>query len=233
MNCFAKLPAVVVASVVGAFACTSLGAVVPFTETFANDNANWGGGGNWQNFEPLAWNEGDGPGGANHVTATVDFGQFAEGAADVAFFRGQDNYGSSGGNFVGDWLAGGITDFSFWVRHDAAVELEYFVRFTPAGANFPSMNYRFSDTLVAGETWTKLTLDIDEDNPGWIVGGGPGTYNNVFTNLGKIQIGIDIDPLSAGDAIHNFDLAMVSTIPAPGALALLVLGALGTRRRRA
>ncbi len=213
--------------------------VAPYTEMFAADNANWGGsaGGDWTAFEPLAWSApGGGPvAGAGFVTYTRNFldvqpGQFPA----LTIFRGQDNYNSSGGAFLGNWNEAGITEFSFWVRHDAAENVLFSVRFTPAGGNGPSMNYEFVDDLVQSGVWTKLTLAIDPDTDGWVIGGGPGTYNMVFNNLGKIQIGINPDPLVGIDQDVNFDLSMVSiAVPAPGAIALLTMaGLVGTRRRR-
>lgn len=208
--------------------------VSPFTETFANDNADWGTGGLWNVYEPVQWNQGSGPDGSNHISVTQNFSNFSPGPLDLALFRGQDNFDSSNGAFVGDWITGGITEFSFWVRHDAQEELKFFVRFVKAGANSPSMNYRFEDSLVQGNTWTKLTLQISPDTPNFIPGGGPGTYQNVMGDLGKIQIGIDLNPLAGIDLDFNFDLALVSmNVPGSSALMLLAVGGLfGTRRRR-
>lgn len=217
----------------GASVMNAGAAVDPYTETFASDNANWGGGGDWTTFQPLDWSGSGGPDGGGFVSDTLNFSEFSPGGFPLTVFRGQDNYNSSNGAFEGDWLAGGITTFSFWVRHNAPIDLQYFVRFTPADANSPSMNFEFSDSLVAPNTWTQLTLDISEDNPGWIVGGGPGTYNSVFTNLGKIQLGADMGGLAGMEPDFTFDLANVAIIPAPGAISLLALaGLFGTRRRR-
>lgn len=211
---------------------TAVAATGPFTETFGNDNANWGTGGDWQTFDPLAWAGSGGHDGGGYVTASDNFADFTPGGFPLTLFRGQDNYGSSGGNFEGDWIEGGIIEFSFWVRHDASVDLEYFVRFTPMGANAPSMNLFFGD-LVAPNTWTKLTATISPDNEDFVVGGGPNTYNTVFGNLGKIQLGADVSPLAGIDQEFNFDLSQVSiAIPAPGALALFGLGFLTRGRRR-
>ena len=207
--------------------------VTPYTEAFAADNANWGTGGLWNEYVPLAWNAGGGPDGANYVSSMQNFGDFAPGPLDVAIFRGQDNYGSSDGAFAGDWIDGGITEFSFWVRHDAPVSLKYFVRFTPTGPNFPSMNYRFEDQVVESGTWTQLTLAISPDTPGFIPGGGPGTYEAVMSNLGKIQLGVDIEPLAGNGEDFRFDLALVSMqVPGPGGAALLAVFGFGCRRRR-
>lgn len=217
-----------------ALATSATATVSPFTETFAEDNADWGTGGLWSEYEPLAWSDGGGPDGNNYVTATQDFGGFEPGPLDLAIFRGQDNYNSSDGAFFGDWLDSGVTEFSFWVRHDAPTALEYFVRFTPTGPNFPSMNYRFEDTQVQSGEWTQLSVEIYEDNPGWVIGGNPATtYDAVFSDLGKIQLGASVGEFAGEDVSYNFDLAMVSTtVPAPGALGLLAIGGIAAHRRR-
>lgn len=215
--------------------CAAAGAsVVPYTETFSADNANWGGGGNWQAFEPLDWSSSGGPGGSGYVSTTLPFQDHQPGMFPaLTIFRGQDNYGSSGNAFVGDWTGSGITQFSFWVRHNSPEELLYSVRFVPVGSNSPSMNFEFSDTLVQPNTWTQLSLTISPDTPGWVVGGGPGTYDAVFSNLGKIQIGVNPDPLAGLEDDITFDLSNVSiNVPAPGALCLLGLAGFGRRARR-
>jgi hypothetical protein len=217
----------------GMVSTPALASVMPFTETFADGNANWGGGPLWTEFDPLGWTEGGGPSGANYVTATESFGDTAPGPLDLAIFRGQDNFNSSNGAFLGNWIESNVSEFSFWVRHDASIDLEFFVRFTPTGQNFPSMNYRFT-SLVQTNTWTQLSVAISPDTPGWVFGGSPATtYDAVFGNLGKIQIGAAVDALTGMDETYNFDLALVSiAVPAPGVLGLLCIGMMAPRRRR-
>lgn len=206
--------------------------ITAFTETFAEGNANWGTGPTWQSFEPLAWSAAGGPDGGAFVSATENLVDFSPGAFPFTLFRGQDNFGSSGGAFQGDWISANVNEFSFWVRHDATVPLPYFARFTPVGSNSPSMNIFFGE-LVQPNTWTRLSVWISPDNEDFVVGGGPGTYGAVFGNLGKMQLGAELGQLAGIDQDFNFDLALVSiTLPAPGALALLGIALLPHRRRR-
>lgn len=207
-------------------------ATTPFTESFGGGNANWGGGADWQTFAPLDWTATGGHDGGGFVSTTNNFADFTPGGFPLTLFRGQDNFGSSGGNFEGDWLSGGIVDFRFWVRHDADVALDYFVRFTPVGANAPSMNLFFDQPVQGGE-WTELSLVVSPDNDDFVVGGGPGTFGSVFGNLGKIQIGADVSDLAGIDQEFTFDLSEVSiNIPAPGALAVFGLAFAARGRRR-
>jgi len=214
-------------------AATASASVEPYTETFADGNANWGTGGDWEVFEPLDWQGSGGPDSGAHVTAPKNFVDFEPGGFPLTIFRGQDNFNSSDGAFEGDWISAGVTEFSFWVRHDADIALDYFARFTPIGSNSPSMNVIFSEA-VQPNTWTKLSVEIDSNNDDLIPGGPPGTYEAVFGNLGKMQIGADVGQLAGDDQLYHFDLALVSiSLPAPGAMALFgLVAALGGSRRR-
>jgi len=225
LRCAAAL-ALLPASIAGA-------SVAPFTETFSEGNAAWGTGTAWQLFDPLDWNMTGGPDGGGYVFTSQNFVDTVPVGFPSTFFRGQDNYGSSNGAFVGDWLNSGITEFSFWFRHDAPVALSPFARFTPVGANSPSMNVLFTEQAQAN-TWTQFTISIDPANPDFVVGGGPGTFDAVFGNLGKIQLGADIAELAGLDQLVTLELALVSiAIPGPGAAALCALfGLTGSRRRR-
>ena len=206
--------------------------VIPHTEDFASGNAAWGTGTDWQLFDPLHWSAGGGPDGSAYVTTAQNFADAVPTGFPLTLFRGQDNFGSSDGAFSGDWLDVGITEFSFWFRHDAPIALNPFARFTPVGSNSPSMNVFFSE-FVEANTWTKLTIDISEDNPDFVVGGGPGTYQNVFGNLGKMQLGADVNALVGLDQLVTFDLALVSiAVPGPGAAGMLMFAACAGRRRR-
>lgn len=200
-------------------------ATVPFTETFGSDAANWR---NSSGSATVDWTAtggaGDGGGFANTAF------NFVDSAANNTpiLFRGQDEFGSSGGAFVGDWVAGGVTGFGAAVRHDAGVPLNFFVRFA-GPANFPGANNVFFVPVASG-TWTNLFASLPNPN---LIFEGPLTYNQVFGNIGHVQIGVSVPGSLAGtDAAFNFDLDNVSIVPEPATLGLLAIGGLAALRRR-
>ena len=180
--------------------------VAPFVESFDIGNAAWGD----EAGAPLAWSGSGGADGGGHVSNVFNFVDASPGGFPQVLFRGQDDLGSSGGAFVGDWLAGGITELRFMVRHDAQLPLQWFARMTPAGANFPSVN---------------------AVHPDFVFGGGGDVFSAVFGNFGKLQIGVYGDELAGIDQDYTFQLDQVSTVPAP-ACGLLLTGLLAGRRRR-
>jgi hypothetical protein len=198
--------------------------VVPFTEDFDNGPSQWF---NADGTALLDWVAAGGPDGGAYVTTLFEvpdplppFGS--------TLFRGQDEYGSSGGAFEGNWIADGVTEFSYWIRHDAPVPLQAFVRFA-SPVNFPGAA-GLSMGLVAPDTWTEVTVAIDPDNPLIILEGV--SFEDTFSNIGHLQIGL----IATGDLIGEtltVDLDKVSIVPAPGGLALLLLAACRRRRRRA
>jgi hypothetical protein len=207
----------------------SASVVVPFTETFSDDNANWAD----QASQPLDWVSTGGADGGGYVTNTFNFVDSSPGGFPQILFRGQANLGSSDGAFVGDWLAGGINHFSFHIRHDAPVPLVPFVRFATPG-NFPSANVIFPNAVEPG-AWVEVTLDITPDNPLFVFSGGPDVFYTVFGNMGNIQIGVEGDPLFGQDidVVFDLDLVAIASVPAPGVLSVFALTALcGSRRRR-
>jgi len=204
--------------------------IVPFTENFSANNANWF---DQTGMAPVDWIAGGGPGGGGDAYVSTSFDFATANAGDpFALFRAQDEFNSSGGAFVGDWIAAGVTEFSMWVRHDAPVDIVFFTRFAGA-ANFPGAN-AIQFTPVAANTWTLITFAIAPDNPQFIFEGPASTFSSVFSAVGHIQVGINTPEGLAGGGTVIFDLDAVSIIPAPAAPVLLLAGFLvasGRRRR--
>lgn len=208
-------------------------AVSPFTENFAADSANWY---NNNSSAPVGWSSSGGPDGSSYATTSFNFGSFTPGVPipgnTAVLFRAQDEFNSSGNALVGDWVAGGINELSFWVRHDAPEAVTFFARFaTPA--NSPA--WSGIGPAVAPNVWTQVTLPLSiatltyEGPPG----AGQTQFNNVFGNLGHVQIGAFAQNLAGLNQDITFDLDQVSIVPAPAALAMLLPALfLNPRRRR-
>ncbi len=210
--------------VLAAAASTAEAAIVPFTETFAGGAANWFDG---PGTAVVDWNAAGGPGGSAYVSSS---GGFLTANTDdpVLFFRAQDEFGSSGGAFVGNWIADGVNQFSAWVRHDAGVPLNFFTRFASPN-NFPAANQVFFQPVPSG-TWTQLVALLP--NP-TLIFEGPFTYQQVFSNIGHVQIGVTTPASLAGmDETFVFDLDDVSIVPEPMGLWLLGLVGLALLKRR-
>lgn len=199
-------------------------AVVPFTETFTQNSSNWY---DRPGVAPLDWSTSGGPDGSAFATTTGNFTALGTGDP-LVLFRAHDEFNSSGGAFVGNWVTDGVNGFSASVRHDAGVPLNFFVRFA-SPANFPGANNVFFLPVPSG-TWTELTAALPNPN---LIFEGPFTYNQVFGNIGHVQIGVSTPASLAGlNALFDFDLDNVSIVPEPGALTLLVLGAAAMLKRR-
>ena len=112
------------ATVAGALSQSAF-ATVPYTEQFTTDAANWRDG---AGAASANWVSTGGPDGSSYIASTAS-AFFLEDDDPVVVFRGQDAYNSSADAFVGNWITSGINQFSVWVRHDAPVSLDFFVRF--------------------------------------------------------------------------------------------------------
>jgi hypothetical protein len=211
----------------GAFLALALGGaaaanpVLPANEDFNAGAANWFDAAGATTLDAVASGSFDGSG---FVTATTTVPDPVPPFGSI-LFRAQDEYGSSGGVFEGDWSAAGVDAVSFWVRHDAAAPLTFFARMA-GPLNFPGAS-SIGFVPVLPNVWTQVTLDVAESSPSLFLEGD--TYANVFSNIGHLQIGVQPTDALIGTTF-NVDLDQVVVTPAPGALAVLAL--LGCRRRR-
>jgi len=207
-------------------AATTAGAiVVPFTEDFDTDSANWF---NAAETGPVDWSAVGGPDGGAYATTGFNF-QFSNLADRPALFRGHDALNSSGDGFVGDWITSGVTEFSFTVRHDAPLPLPFFARFAP---NFAPGANAVAFAPVLPNVWTTITVPI---NPGAFFIYEGTDFASTFSNVGRVQIGIEVPAgLNGLDQLVTFDLDKPTIVPAPPVAGLFALGGLAatTRRRR-
>jgi hypothetical protein len=144
-----------------------------------------------------------GPDGGAYASGTFNFAGSSGGATPV-IFRAQDEFGSSGGLFEGNWISDGVISFSVFVRHNASVALTFFVRFA-GPANYPggtAVNF----APVKPDTWTRISFLIDPNNSQFI--GFEGTdFSRVFSDIGHVQIGVNVPQVLAGvDSVCIFDV---------------------------
>ena len=198
------------------------GATVPFTEDFNTGVSNWR---DTNSQDTLSWFATGGPDGGAYVSTSYlvpdpipPFG--------AILFRGHDAFDSSGDNFVGNWITDGVSEFSFWVRHDALDPLPIFARFATAD-NFPGA-VGISFEPVMPNVWTEIVIPIFDGSPNIILEGFP--FGDVFSNIGNVQIGINVTADMIGRTI-TVDLDKASITPSPGTLPLLALAVMGGRRR--
>jgi hypothetical protein len=210
------------------FGRPALGAIVPFTEDFAADSANWRGA---SDAALITWQPAGGPDDRSFISGVFNFAATSAGDP-VVQFRGQEEFGSSGGAFVGDWIADGIEQFTAYVRHDAEVPLTFFVRFS-LPSRFPG-GTAVSFAPVPAHTWTPIIIPIAASNPQFVTFENS-DFDSVFGNIGNVQVGVSVPEGLAGvDATVGFDLDKVAIVPEPAVLTLLVVaaGAGMVRRRR-
>lgn len=138
----------------------------------------------------------------------------------------------SGGAFTGNYLAAGITSFSFDVRHDGPAPLTFSLRLATA-SNFPGVVVISPVPVFAGPDFTTITFSLDPSNPLLIPEGPPSVVSAILSNVGNFQLLVNVPPSLVGPTV-TFDIDNVSILPAPSALAGLgALGLAAARRRRA
>ncbi|MFQ5429632.1 MAG: PEP-CTERM sorting domain-containing protein [Phycisphaerae bacterium] len=228
-----RITGAVVATVVCLSCVSSANAalVVPFTEDFAASASDWR---QADQVTDAIWTATGGPDGSSFVSAPFNF--FGQAVGDKSILRGQDEFGSagsSGGAFVGDWLAGGVTQFSVFVRHNGPNPLEMFTRFA-SPVNFPGAA-SVESTLIPPNTWTQLLFNIAFGDPEMTLEGPPTPdfFNTVFGDIGHVQIGVRASAQDVAlDQEIMFDIDQPTITPEPGAMALMGLGLWVVARRR-
>jgi hypothetical protein len=203
--------------------------VVPFTEDFTDGPQNWF---DAPGTSVVSWSADGGPNGAGdgYISTSFAFADIPDPTLGTSIFRAQDEFNSSGNAFVGDWIAGGVNEVSFWFRHDAPAPVNVFARFA-SPVNFPAaVGLVFQPILP--NTWTQVSVPLFDGSPNLIYE-GPFGFGDVFSSVGHLQLGI-LPPMGFENdpTLYTFDVDKVSIVPAPGALALLGLAAFARRRRR-
>ncbi len=202
------------------------GPAIGFVEDFDNDSAFWF---NSPANMPADWSPTGSVDGGAYITETFDFSNSAFEDTPV-FFRAQDEFGSSGGAFEGDYIAGGVTGLTYQFRHNAPVPLTPFARFS-SPLNFPgAIGIQFAPVLP-GE-WSKVFIPINEFAPNFVSFEGS-DFNTIFSDIGHLQLGISVPAALEGSPLSVvFDVDKVQLVPTPGVGALLAFGALAAGRRR-
>jgi hypothetical protein len=205
---------------------TTFATIVPFTEEFTADAANWR---DAPGTASLSWIAAGGPDGSSYASGPFNFLLSASGDTP-AILRAQDEFNSSNNAFVGNWIADGVNQFSVAVRHNAPAPLTYFARIS-GPANFPAVA-AVNFAPVAPNAWTTLVFPIVPGNPQFVFEGPPSTFTSVFGNVGHIQIGVSVPAALAGqNQMYTFDVDKASITPEPASLAMLLAGALLWTRR--
>ncbi len=189
--------------------------VVPFTEDFAVGNSNWTTG---NTNIAAGWSSAGGVLDGSYITST---GTVLTTGFGAIVFRGNAAADASGDAFVGDWLTGGVSNFSAFVRHDAPTALNIYARID-AGAGRAGSSIDFS---VPSGTWFQLNIPI-VDAPTSFQSYGAGTFATVFNNIQNVQIAVSTNqaPAVVGQT-YNFSLDRVAVVPEPGTSGLLGLAA--------
>ncbi|MBI5862947.1 MAG: PEP-CTERM sorting domain-containing protein [Planctomycetes bacterium] len=200
-------------------------ATVPFTESFTNGASNWR---NSLGTVDALWLSVGGADGAGHIREDFSFAASAPGDQPL-LLRGQSNYNSSGGAFVGNWIGEGVTSFHMFVRTNTPVPVNFYARFAAPNGGPGAVALEFAPVLP--NTWTEIVVPLDPSNPQFIYEGT--NFNSVFSNVGRIQMGILAPSQLIGDpSVYSFDLDEVSIVPEPGTLGALLLAAAMLARRR-
>ena len=193
--------------------------IVPFTEDFTSGASNWL---NGSSAAPT-WSATGGVDDGGYISAP---GAISAGGFGTIVFRGNAAVDASGDAFVGNWLTGGVSTFSAFVRHDAPVALNFYARLD-AGSGRAASSVDFS---VPVGSWYQLNIPITEASFQSYGAAGTGTaaFNSVFSGIQNVQIALSTsqDPGTAGQT-YNVSLDRVAIVPEPHTLSMLTLAALG------
>ena len=193
--------------------------IVPYTEDFSANSANWLTGPTGALVD-ATWVAAGGVDGGAYVQALATNSVGAFGGPIV--FRGNASANASGGAFFGDWLSGGVTSFSASVLHDAPTSLNFYVRLSAGGGAGASSN----PIEVPTGTWTLLTIPIVNSlgPSGVFQSYGSSSFNSIFGNISEVQIALSANPPVG--ATYTLGLDRVSVVPEPGTFTLVALSSL-------
>lgn len=233
------LIALTLAIALGAAASSTAG-TFPFAEDFVDNAANW----KFNTTTDLTYVASGGPDGSGYVSRTLAFTSTS--ATSQTLFRAQSSFSppSSGALYTGNWLTAGVYEVTAYVRHNAPEPINFRSRFAWPLFNFPGAS-AIIPTAVPPNVWTPITFEIDPTSEQYYqLGPDPmndqfegSNFNEIFADIGNIQIGIGIPAsLRGGATSYTFDLdqVRVNALPEPSTWLLASAGALaaGTVMRR-
>ncbi|MEM6459255.1 MAG: PEP-CTERM sorting domain-containing protein [Planctomycetota bacterium] len=210
-------------------------AITDFTETFETDASGWLNGENPAG--PVTWNPTGGVGNSSYISYTPP--AFNSGGGGFGgdplrlLFRANDSNNASDDAFVGDWVSSNVESFSVDIRHNHTESLNFYARFAANESGGGASMANNSLYAVASDTWTTVTVDIEDANPPFSSYGSSGSFNNVFSSIINMQLGLYLPGNTQFDSL-TVDLDNVSvTVPEPASLGVmgLMLGGLLSRRR--
>lgn len=222
-----RLSALIIALTGASIGPASALAPLPFTEEFATNASGWV----YGISNAPTWFSTGGVTGGSYIsgTATIDTNGFGP-----IVFRANNANDASGDAFVGNWLAGGVTLFTAYVRHNAPTNLFFYVRLDRGAGNAASSN----PLEVAPNTWSQLVIPITNSlgTNGQVFQsyGAAGTnFNAIFTNIQNVQVALSSgqDPITIGQT-YTIDLDQPAVVPEPSTWALLVCAAAAFARSR-
>jgi hypothetical protein len=199
---------------VALFAATTRAAalIVPFTEDFSAGNANWLTG----SSVGATWSATGGVDDGGYISSTATMTTTGFGAA---LFRGNAANDASADAFVGNWLSGGVSLFTAFIKHDATQALDIFARFD-AGAGAAASSVFFN---VPANQWFQMSIPIVNAPTSFQSYGaaGPAGFSTVFANIQNVQI---FAATNSPAGTYGFSLDKVSSVPEPGILGMLGFG---------
>jgi hypothetical protein len=204
---------------------SALAAINPYAEDFLTDAAGWvaSDGISAPTFVPAGGP--DSP--ADSFLSTSHNFVSDTGSSTPILFQGSDLLGTSGGAFDGDYIAAGVSQISFKVRHFASAPLSMYYRVAPQfGPGFVAVDFA---PVLPGQ-WTTVTLDLSPSSPNLIPEGT--VYGDIFSNVQLFQIGVAFPSIAGEDADIAFQLDDVTLAPTPATALLLAGLPLVIRRRR-
>jgi len=198
---------------------------VPFTETFSANNSNWLISLLPSGTTAAPWESSGGVDGSGSISSsrTLAVSQFNTGGFGFILFRGNAANDASGDAFVGNWLTGGVTELSTYVRHDAPENLNFYLRLD-SGSGRAGSSVPFS---VPSNTWTRIAVPI-VDSASSFQSYGAGTFSTVFANIQNVQVALsDTQPVGVldGTTTYTFGLDSVAVVPEPSGVAMALAAA--------
>lgn len=220
----------------GIFCVNPAFATVIAIEDFNSDRVGWEGStagiGVNPNATPVDFVSTGGAPDSSPGFITTSFAFSDAGSFGATLFRGQSTTNASGGILSGDYLARGVNEISFYIRHNAGVDIDFNLRVaTPQ--NSPGFGL-LPSTAISSGVWSLVTLPVGPSEPFQQQSGTPTT---VLPNVGNLQIGAS-NPFASGSVeemtavTFELDAFTISNVPEPSTIALSLLGGLCCLRRR-